>query len=104
MLQASLFQHSRLQPLADRPTDHTVAHPTVEKSPQMAVVQLVKEAPNIHLQHPPTTQSHQLPPEIAKCIMSRATGPEAIRTGQEILFVDRFQHHCYGALKHLVLK
>src|SRR5262249_55971292 len=29
---------------------------------------------------------------------------ETIRTGQEVLFVDGFQHHRYGTLKHLVLK
>jgi hypothetical protein len=104
MPQASLLQHSRLQPLADRSTDHAVTHPAVEKGSQMAVVQLIKEAPDIHLQHPPAAHSHQRPPEIAQCVMGRATRPEAVRTGQEVLFVDRLQHHCYGTLKHLVFE
>src|SRR5258706_5261288 len=104
MPHAPLFQNPRLQPLADRPTDHTVAHPAVEKGPQMAMVQLVKEAPDVHLQHPPATYPHQLPPEIAQCFVGRASGSKTIRAGQKVLLVDGFQHHGYGSLQHFVFK
>src|SRR4026209_754169 len=104
LLHAPLSRPPRLQPLADHPTDHAVAYPTVEKGPQVAVVQLVKEAPDIHLQHPPTTQTHQLPPDIAEGIVSRRPRTQTVRAGQEVLFVDGFQHHHYGSLKHLVLQ
>jgi hypothetical protein len=36
--------------------------------------------------------------------MGRAAGPEAIRAGEEVLLVDRLQHHRYSALRHLVFE
>src|SRR5258708_31158384 len=40
----------------------------------------------------------------AERLVSRAARPEAIRAREEVLFVDRLQHHRHGALRHLVFE
>src|SRR5271166_4592271 len=40
----------------------------------------------------------------AERLVSRAARAEAVGTGQEVLLVDRLQHHRDGALRHLVLE
>jgi hypothetical protein len=36
--------------------------------------------------------------------MSRATGPEAVRTGKEVLLIHRLQHHDDCSLRQLIFE
>ena len=53
-------------------------------------------------QPPPIAMSSS--PKIFQRLVRRAAGPEAVRAGQEVLLVDRLQHHAHRPLEDLVLE
>ena len=58
-----VLQHPRVEPFADQSQDHTIAHPTLEELPQMAVVDRVEEFPQIDVHDPVASQLHRLLPQ-----------------------------------------
>ena len=74
------------------------------KLPQLAMVQGVEEALDVHLQDPAPSHLHQASPQRLQRLMRRATRPKAVRAVQKVLLVDRLQHHRHRPLKHLVLE
>ncbi len=47
---------------------------------------------------------HRLFPNRRQRLVRRSSGPEAVRTVQKVLLVDRFQQHDDRSLEYLVLK
>jgi hypothetical protein len=70
----------------------------------MAVIQMIEELPDIHLQHPAPFDIHQLTPEALQRLVCRSSGPEAIRAVQKVLLVDRFQQHDDRPLQDFILQ
>ena len=58
----------------------------------------------VDVDHPVKSLGPECVLQGAERLVSRAARAEAIRAGQEVLFVDRLQHHRDGALRHLVLE
>ena len=77
----------------------------VEEVPQMAVVQMVEELPDVHLEHPAATHRPSAACQsVFQRLVRRAPRPEAVRAVQKVLLVDRFQHHRHRPLQDLVLE
>lgn len=70
----------------------------------MCVVQSIKEALDVHFEHPPSASRHEWLPECLQRLVSQAPRPEAEGAGQEVLLVDGFQDHYHRTLKDLILE
>src|SRR5208337_1297479 len=101
---ASVFQDPRIEPFVNQSKQHSVSYPTLQKDPEMAMVDRIKELSNIHIQDPATSHRHRLVPQIIQSLVCRASGAEAVRAVQKVLFVERLQHHDHRALKNLTCK
>jgi site-specific DNA recombinase len=55
-----LFQHTRIQPLADQSEKYSVTHPTAQKCAEMRAVQSIEELLDIKLDDPSSPMSHEL--------------------------------------------
>src|SRR5438270_8068621 len=104
MREASVLQNSRMKPLANQSKQHSVSYPTLEKGPEMFVIDRVKELSNVHIQDPAAPHRHRLLPQLLQCLVRRAARSETVRAVQEVLFVQGFQHHDHRPLKNLVFK
>src|SRR4051812_29847773 len=62
MAEGSPFHHSRLQPLVKDAAYHPVAHPLVQKAPEMTAIQIVVETLDVSLQHPASPHRHETLP------------------------------------------
>src|SRR5262249_53709900 len=59
---------------------------------------------DIEIYYPTQSVAHEARMQRLQGLMSRATRPEAVRAGKEILLVDGLQHHDNRPLRHLVLE
>ena len=103
-VQASLLQDAGFQPFVDHPSNDAVRDSLVEEAPEMAVVDRVEVTLNVDIDAPPHTAAHAGGAQSVERLVGRAAGPEAIRAGEEVLLVDRLQHHRHSALRHLVFE
>src|SRR5262245_48621510 len=100
MAQEPVFQHSRLQPFIDHPTDDTIRDSSVKKRTQVGVRNRPKIVFDVEIYHPTQSVAHEASTQRLQGLMSRATRPEAVRTGKEVLLVDGLQDHDYRPLRH----
>jgi hypothetical protein len=63
MREASVLQDTRMKPLANQSKQHSISYPTLQKSPEMAMVDRVKELSNVHIQDPAASHRHRLSPQ-----------------------------------------
>src|SRR3982751_6006532 len=103
-VQTSLLQDAGFQPFVDHPSNDAVRDSLVEEVPQMAVVDRVEVTLDVDIDAPSHTAAHAGGAQSVERLVGRAAGPEAIRAGEEVLLVDRLQHHRYSALRHLVFE
>lgn len=75
-----------------------------EKLPQVAMIQMIEELPDIHLQNVATLQVRRLLPERLQRFVCRSFGPEAVRAVQKVVLVNRLQQHDDRPLEDLVLQ
>ena len=92
------------QPLVDRSTQNSVSHPLVEKAPQMSRHQVVEGPLDVRFQDPASLHLRESLPEHLQRLVRRSPGAKPPRAVQEVLLVDRFQHHRDRPLQNLVLK
>src|SRR6202162_3113158 len=59
---------------------------------------------DVDIYHPTQSLAHAGSMQSLQCLMSRATGPESVRAGKEVLLIHRLQHHDDRPLCHLVLE
>src|SRR5215510_3165157 len=104
MAQEPIFEHSCLQPLIDHPTDDTIRDSSVKKRTQVGVRNRPEIVFDIEIYHPTQSVAHEASTQRLQGLMSRATRPEAVRTGKKILLVDGLQHHDDRPLCHLILE
>jgi hypothetical protein len=104
MRDAAVIEDPRIEPFADQSEKDSVSYPALEKIPEMAVVDRIKELSNIHVQDPAASHGHRLVPEGIQGLVRRTARAEAIRAVQEVLLVDRFQDHDHRPLKNLVFE
>src|SRR5271166_6646308 len=104
MRDASVLQNPRIEPFVNQSKQHSVSYPTLQKGPEMAMVDRVKELSNVHIQDPAASHRHRLSPQSIQSLMRRASGTEAVRAVQKVLFVERLQHHDDRPLKNFVFK
>src|SRR5215472_3216061 len=104
MAQEPIFQHSCLQPFIDHPTDDTIRDSSVKKRTQVRVRNRPKIVFYVEIYHPTQSVAHEASTQRLQGLMSRATRPEAVRTGKKILLVDGLQHHDDRPLCHLILE
>jgi site-specific DNA recombinase len=101
---APVLHHTRLQPFTDQAQQHTVTHPKLEKRPQVAMIQMIKELPDVHLQDPASPTALHLVSEGLQRLVRRSSAAEAVRAVQEVLFVEWLQQHDDRPLENLVLQ
>jgi site-specific DNA recombinase len=97
------FHDPRIQPLPNRASDHTVAHPLVQKAPKMTPINVVEKALDVEVDDPATAHLHQSPPQRIQRLVGTPPRPETIRAVQKVLFEHRLQHHQHRTLEHFVL-
>src|SRR3954454_16003228 len=101
-VQTSLLEDAGFQPFVDHPSDNAVRDSSVEEFPEMAVVNRVEIFINIDT--PSYSLTHEGCSESIQRLMGRAAWSEAIRAGEEILFVYCLQYHGHGTLCHFVFE
>src|SRR3954453_11983010 len=104
MTQQAIFDDPCLKPLVDHPPDHTIRDSSVEESAQVAVGHGVEVLLYVDVQDPVQSLAPDGTAQGVQRLMGRASRPEAIGAGQEVLLVNRFQHHRYSALRNLVFE
>ena len=60
MRDASVFQDPRIEPFVNQSKRHFVSYPSLQKDPEMAMVDRVKELSNVHIQNPAASHRHRL--------------------------------------------
>ena len=70
----------------------------------MPVIQIVKEALDIGLQHPGTAHLHRAPPLRVQHLVSRTTRTEALGAVSKVLLVHRFEHYRHRPLENFVFE
>src|SRR6266436_1723531 len=70
----------------------------------MSMIQRVEKLPDVHVHNPAATDLHEVLPQDLQRLMRRPSRPEAIRTVQKVLLVDRLQRHDDRPLKDLILQ
>ncbi len=75
---APVFEHTRVEPLADEAQQHPVVHPAAKDFPQLPVVQSIEELLDIDLQDPPATHPPRLIAQCFQRLMRRSLRSEAI--------------------------
>ena len=68
------------------------------------MIERVKEALDVHVEHPPSAHVEETLIQDLESVMRRATGLEAVREVVEALLVDRLQEHRHRTLEDLVLE
>ena len=89
--QETVFNSSCLQPFVNHPSDNAVRHSLVKERSELGVRNRVEILAYVDIQHPVKTLGPQHVLQSAERLVSRPSRPEAVRAGQEVLFVDRFQ-------------
>jgi len=103
-VQASFLQDAGFQPFVDHPSNDAVRDSLVEEAPQMAMVDRVEVTLDVDIDAPPHAAAHAGAAQSVERLVGGAAGPEAIRAGEEVLLVNRLQHHRDGPLCHLVFE
>jgi site-specific DNA recombinase len=100
----SVFQNTRLEPLAHEADDAFVTDPVLQETDQPFLAERIEEAPDIGVQNPvhrgiayPCCQSIQR-------IVLTALRPKAVRESEEVLLVNRVQHFDHRTLDDLILQ
>jgi hypothetical protein len=70
----------------------------------VAVVNRIKELPNVHIHDPASFDPHRLFPEALQRLMCRSFRSETMRAVFEVLLVDRFQNHDDRSLEYFILE
>src|SRR3954465_13339254 len=65
---------------------------------------LVEVTLDVDIDAPPHAAAHAGAAQSVERLVGGAAGPEAIRAGEEVLLVNRLQHHRDGPLCHLVFE
>jgi len=99
-----VFHHARLQPLVDKPQQHSVTYPLAHDVSQVTMVQRLEKLPDVNFKDPPARHLHRLALHDSQRLMRRTAGSKAVRAVQKTLLVDCFQHHDHRPLEHLVLE
>src|SRR5271166_2953889 len=68
------------------------------------MIQSVEKLPDVHFQNPAAVAVHRLFPQRLQRLVRRPSGPEAVRTGVEVLLVNGLQQHDDRPLQDLVLQ
>ena len=78
----------------------------LKKLSEGLVPQFIKKLADIDLQYPAPLRLtiHRLVAKRRKRLVRRSTWPEAVRTVQKIVFINRFQQHDDRPLEELVLQ
>ena len=76
----------------------------LEKCPQVTVIQIVEELSDVYLENMAALTSHQLVSERLQRLVRRSSGPEAVRTVQKVLLIDRLQQHDDRPLEDLIFQ
>src|SRR4051794_18567113 len=66
----------------------------------MAMVDRVEVTLDVDIDAPPHAAAHAGAAQSVERLVGGAAGPEAIRPGEEVLLVNRLQHHRDGPLCH----
>ena len=78
--EAPLLEHARVEPFADQSQEHTIAYPTLEEFPQVAVVDRIEEFSQIDVHDPVASQLHLLfPQRVQGSVMHRVRGGSRAR-------------------------
>src|SRR5215203_6633444 len=64
MAEGSSLHHARLQPLVEGTAYHSVAHPPVQKAPELTAIQIVVETLDVSLQNPASPHRHKTFPQL----------------------------------------
>ena len=102
--QTPLFEHARLQPLADQAQHAPVPDPVLQEPHQPGMAHAVEERPDVGIQDPvdlpPVDPDHE---RVQRMVLA-APRPEAIGEAEEVRLVDGVQHFHHRALDDLVLQ
>src|SRR4051794_38163347 len=74
---APVLEDARVEPLADQSSQNSIPYPTLEKIPQMAVVDRIEEFTNVHVHDPAAPRRRRPLPEALQRLMRRPSGSEA---------------------------
>src|SRR5712691_9459884 len=87
MAEGSTFHHSRLQPLVKGAADHTIAHPLVQKTPELTAIQIVVETLDVSLYDPASPHRHETLPQSKNRLMRRSPGEESVRAVEKNVII-----------------
>ena len=104
VLQLAFLHHPGVEPFANQTDNAAVVDPLADKSPQVAMVQIVEQPSNICVDDPADIQLPQLPVKLVHSPVLAAALAETVGKVIEHLFIDRAQKHLYRPLDYLVLK
>src|SRR5437016_4345732 len=99
-----LLQHAGPQPFLDEAHDARVPHTVLEKLHQPSVVEGIKEATDIGIEHPVHPPRREPDRERVQRLMRIAPRSESIRETEEVALVDGVEHLADGALDELVFQ
>jgi site-specific DNA recombinase len=98
------FQHSRIEPLVDQSSHHTIGDSPREDRPQLGSRDAVEVFLDIYFDHPITMLCHHPFAQDLLRLMSIAIYPIAEGAVQEVLFIYRLQQHHDCSLRYLVFE
>ena len=99
-----ILQHTGAQPFLDEAHDAPVSDAMLDEPNQPLVVEGVKEAPNVGVEHPVHLSPVDPDRERIHRQMRIASRPETVRKPEKRRLVDRVQHLDDGALDNLVFQ
>ncbi len=99
-----VFENTRPEPFPDQADDALVADAVLDEPDQPVLADRVEERPDIGVQYDVHLPSGDPDRQGVERIMRSASGPEPVREPEEVLLVDRVQHHNDRALDDLVFE
>ena len=99
-----VFENTRPEPFPDQADDALVADTVLDEPDQPVLADRVEERPDIGVQYEVHLPSGDPDRQGVERIMRSASGPEPVREPEEVLLVDRVQHHNDCALDDLVFE
>ena len=101
---ATIFQHSGIEPLFDVSQHAPVRNPVLDKLHQPLMVDGIKIATNVCIQHPAYLSRHDSGIKGVERIMWTASRPKTIRKTDKVSLVDRTEHLNRCSLDDLVFQ
>jgi len=92
-----------LEPLHNKAQYSSVGHAMGDHSQQPFMVNCIKEAANVRIQHVIHALRHQCSMECLECMVWAAPRAKPIRKPKKIDFVDRAEYFTHAALDDLIL-